>query len=346
MAKKTVEKSVSELDDAAIFHLIQEIKEDIVRTRNRIFENANAELIAVNFRIGRVVSENSRYGNRFLDELSTALKLEFPHAVGFSKRNLSRMKRFYEEYKSFSILPPAVAKLPWTHNCILIDSVSDMDKRLWYAQKTLDNGWSKVVLSHQIELELYERQADNSLKLTNFTEKLPAVYGELAADIMKDPYIFELAGLDEKITERDIEYAMIERIKTVLLELGKGFSFVGHQYKISTENKDYFIDLLFYHLELRCYVVVELKNTDFEPEFIGQLQFYVTAVDETLKKECDTNTIGLLLCKKKDKLSVDWSLKSVNVPVGVASYKVMSYLPTEEEINRYVPLLQEGDGDV
>ena len=346
MAKKTVEKSVSELDDAEIFHLIQEIKEDIVRTKNRIFENANVELLNLYFRIGRSISENSKYGSQFVENLEASLKMEYPNVKGYSRRNLFRMKKFYEEYRSFQIVPPAVAQLPWTHNCILIDSVSDMDKRLWYAQKTLDNGWSKVVLSHQIELELYERQADNSLKLTNFTEKLPAVYGELAADIMKDPYIFELAGLDEKINERDIEYAMIERIKTVLLELGKGFSFVGHQYKISTENKDYFIDLLFYHLELRCYVVVELKNTDFEPEFIGQLQFYVTAVDETLKKECDTNTIGLLLCKKKDRLSVDWSLKSVNVPVGVASYKVMSYLPTEDEINRYVPLLHEGDGDV
>lgn len=233
-----------ELADSEIVRLIEDIKQDIIITRSRIFENANSELISINFRIGRVISENSKYGNRFLDELSRALKLEFSHAVGFSKRNLARMKKFYEEYKSFLILPPAVAKLPWTDNCILIDSVSDMDKRLWYAQKTLDNEWSKVVLTHQIELELYERRADNSLKLTNFTEKLPAVCGEFAADIMKDPYIFELAGLDERVTERDIEYAMLDKIKNVLLELGKGFSFVGHQYKISTEDKDYFIDLL------------------------------------------------------------------------------------------------------
>lgn len=200
----------------------------------------------------------------------------------------------------------------------------------------MENGWSKVVLEHQIDLELYERQADNSKKLTNFSEKLPAIQGELANDVIKDPYIFELSGLSERITEKDIESKMIEKIKTVLLELGKGFSLVGNQYKISTENKDYFIDLLFYHLELRCYVVVELKNTDFEPSFMGQLQFYVSAVDETLKKDCDNNTIGLLLCKKKDRLSVEWSLKAVNVPVGVASYEVKNSLPTEEEINKFV----------
>ncbi|HJJ27949.1 MAG TPA: PDDEXK nuclease domain-containing protein [Methanocorpusculum sp.] len=341
------ENAADELDELEIVHLIQDIKQDIIRTRNRIFENANAELISIHFRIGKVISENARYGNRFIEELSAALKLEFPHASGFSRRNLSRMKRFYEEYKSFTILPPAVAKLPWTHNCILIDLVPDMRKRLWYAQKTLANGWSKVVLAHQIELELYERQADNSVKLTNFTEQLPALSGELAVDILKDPYIFELTGLGERVSERDIEDAMVERIKNVLLELGKGFSFVGQQYPVSTENRDYFIDLLFYHLELRCYVVVELKAVDFEPAFIGQLQFYVTAVDETLKKEWDNKTIGLLLCKKKDRLSVDWSLKSVNVPVGVASYKVMSYLPTEEEINRYAAFLEgekKGDG--
>ena len=211
--------------------------------------------------------------------------MEFPDATGYSKRNLSRMKKFYEEYRNYSILPPAVAKLPWTHNCILIDKIKDVDVRLWYAQKTFENGWSKSVLGHQIDLQLYERQADNKKKLTNFETQLPIVQGELATDLIKDPYIFELTGIKERATEKDIEKAMLEKIKNVLLELGKGYSFVGNQYKVSTENKDYFIDLLFYNLELRCYVVVELKITDFEPAFIGQLQFYVTAVDETLKRE-------------------------------------------------------------
>jgi len=178
-----------------------------------------------------------------------------------------------------------------------------------------------------------------------FTEQLPSINQELARDVMKDPYIFELIGLSEQATEKDIENAMINKIKNVLLELGKGFSFVGNQYKITTGKKDHYAELLFYHLDLRCYIVVELKITDFEPSFIGQLQFYVTAIDETLKKEHDNPTIGLLLCKEKDRLSVEWALKSVNVPVGVASYEVRNYLPTEDEINKYIQLDIEIDKD-
>ena len=316
--------------------LIENIKKDILSTRNKVFENANQELLAMYFRIGKCISENAVYGNNFINVLSASLKMAFPDAAGYSPRNLARMKKFYEEYKEYSILPPAVAKLPWAHNSILIDKVKELEKRSWYAQKAVDNGWSKVVLDHQIDLQLYERQVDSKIKLTNFGSMLSSVQGELAQDMLKDPYIFELVGIKEKAVERDIEQAMLDKIKDVLLELGKGFSFVGNQYRISTENKDYFIDLLFYHLDLRCYVAVELKTGEFDPAFVGQLQFYVTAVDETLKKDIDNPTIGLLLCKVKDRLSVEWSLKSIRVPVGVASYEVRQYLPTEEELNRYI----------
>ena len=288
------------------------------------------------FRIGKIIDENAKYGNNFINELSRHLKIEFPNVDGFSPRNLARMRKFYVTYGDLSNLPPAVANLPWTHNFVLIEKVKAPEKRIWYAAKCLENGWSKIVLEHQIELELYERQADASKKLTNYESRLPSPQSELSRDIIKDPYIFELAGLQEKIVERDIEQAMLEQIKTVLLELGKGFSFVGNQYRISTPNNDYLIDLLFYHLDLRCYVVVELKNVDFKPDFVGQLQFYITAVDETLKKEMDNPTIGLLLCKGKDKYSVEWSLKATTAPIGVASYEVRNYLPTEEELNRYL----------
>lgn len=319
--------------DKSIISIIEDIKKEIVSTRNRVLENANSELLSLYFKIGKYIYENATYGSGFVDILSKSLKMEFPSATGYSSRNLIRMKKFYTEYRHLSILPPSVAKLPWTHNSILIDKIDDYNIRMWYAEKCIENSWSKVVLEHQIELNLYDRQANNDKKLNNFTENLPAIQGELAKDVMKDPYIFELVGIDEKITEKNLEKAMIEKIKSVLLELGKGFSFVGSQYKVSTENKDYFIDLLFYHLRLNCYVVVELKTVDFEPAFIGQLQFYITAVDETIKKDIDNPTIGLLLCKNKDKLSVEWALKSANVPVGVASYEVKNYLPTEEEIN-------------
>ena len=320
--------------------LVLFVKQDILKTRFDVQENANIELIKLYFRIGKIVSENAKYGNKFLQNFSKSLKLEFPDSTGFSTRNLSRMKKFYEKYKDLSNLPPLVAKLPWTHNCILLDKVKDDKIRNWYAEKCIENGWAKTVLDHQIDLQLYERQVVAE-KLTNFENKLPALQSELARDVIKDPFVFELEGIKENVIERDVENAMMERIKNVLLELGKGFSFVGNQYKISTENQDYYIDMLFYHLELRCYIVVELKNVEFKPEYIGQLSFYVTAVDETLRKEQDNQTIGLLLCKGKDKLSVEWALKGTNNPIGVTSYEVRSQLPkdildklpTEEEIN-------------
>ena len=167
------------------------------------------------------------------------MKTEFHDSDGYSPRNLARMRKFYTTYKDLSILPTPLAKLPWSFNCLLIDKVDDIDKRVWYAEKCIENGWSHVVLDHQIDLNLYERQADSAKKLTNFNDRLPSPQSELSRDIIKDPYIFELVGLKEKIVEKDIENAMLEQIKTVLLELGKGFSFVGNQYRISTPNNDY-----------------------------------------------------------------------------------------------------------
>ena len=328
--------------------LVSFVKQDILKTRFQVQENANIELIKLYFRIGKIISENAKYGSKFIQDFSTSLKLEFPNTAGFSQRNLSRMKKFYEEYKDLSNLPPAVAKLPWTHNCILLDKIKDDKIRNWYAEKCIENGWAKTVLDHQIDLKLYERQA-LAEKLTNFENNLSTSQSELARDVIKDPYIFELEGIKEKSIEKDIENAMMERIKNILLELGKGFSFVGSQYKISTENQDYYIDMLFYHLELRCYIVVELKNVEFKPEYIGQLSFYVTAVDETLRKEQDNQTIGLLLCKGKDKLSVEWALKGINSPIGVTSYEVrnelpkeiLDRLPTEEDINKFMDINKE-----
>lgn len=324
-------------------NLILQAKQDILATRYNVMQHANSELMMLYFRLGKIVSENASYGNKFIQNFSTSLRLEFPNTDGFSERNLSRMKKFYEEYKDLSILPTALAKLPWSHNMLLLDKVKDLEIRKWYAEKCFENGWSHTVLEHQIDSGVYERQV-LAEKLTNFNKKLPLPQSELARNIMKDPYIFELEGIKDDYIEKDIENAMLEKIKNVLLELGKGFSFVGSQYKISTENQDYYIDLLFYHLELRCYIVVELKNTEFKPEFAGQLSFYVTAVDETIRKEYDNQTIGLLLCKGKDRLSVEWSLKSTNAPIGVSSYEiskmlpkeVLEKLPTEEELNMYI----------
>ena len=337
------------LDDDFV-KIVKKIEKDILDTRFNIITKANKEVIDFYLRLGKTISDNAKYGSNFINRLSVALKLDFPGETGFSPRNLARMRKVYEAYKDIVEIPKELGMISWSQNCILVDKIDEIEKRLWYARQVLENGWSKTVLSHQIDLELYERQAISE-KLTNFNNRLPATQSEFARDMLKDPYIFELANITKKSTERDIENAMIERIKNVLLELGKGFSFVGNQYKISTNNNDYYIDLLFYHLDLRCFIVVELKNTEFKPEFIGQLGFYVTAVDETLKKENDNDTIGLLLCEDKDKLTVEWSLKNVNAPIGVASYKVknaipkeiMEKLPTEEELNLYIKKLSDDD---
>ena len=334
---------VETINKDSFISIINDIKKDIKSTRFKIFENANKELLCLYFRLGKVIDDNWKYGNSFINQLSIELKLEFSNMRGFSSRNLRRMRIFYNEYKDIQNWPMVLANLPWSHNYTLIEKVKNMEKRLWYAEKSFENGWSHTVMVHQIDLNLYERQKEN-IKLTNFDDKMSISQSELARDIMKDPYIFELSNLKENACEADIENAMVERIKNVLLELGKGFCFVGNQYKISTDNNDYYIDLLFYHLELRCYVVVELKNTFFKPEYIGQLNFYVTAVNKTLKKEYDNETIGLLLCREKDKLSVEWALEGISNPIGVSSYEIKNYipkdilekLPTEDDINMHI----------
>ncbi len=314
------------MEEVEFKNIIESVKSDIKSTQFRIIQNINSELINLYYRLGKVIDDNWKYGNNFVNELSLELKQTFPDMKGFSTRNLSRMRVFYKEYKDIQNLPPAVANLPWTHNYILLEKVKEYNKRLWYAEKCLDNGWSKIILVHQIESDLYQRQKDNP-KLTNFDDKMPVMQSKLAKDMIKDPYIFELSNIKVKFKELDIKKAMIEKIKNLLLEFGKGFSFVGSEYKISTGMNDYYIDLLFYHLELRCYVVVELKNDNFKPEYIGQLNFYVTAINKSIKKDYDNKTIGLLLCKGKEKMSVEWSLDGINNPIGVSSYEIEKYIP-------------------
>ena len=272
-------------------------------------------------------------------DIAREIKMDLPNIDGFSERNLKRMKRFYNEYKEYGKVPQAVAHLPWGHNILLFEKIRDKKIREIYAEATISNGWSRSVLEFQIETK-YGNSSNN------FNTSLTPLNSDLVNNTIKDPYIFDFITLKENYKEKELEKSMIARIKDVLLELGNGFSFVGNQYKISTEKSDYYLDLLFYHLELQCYIVIELKTTEFKPEYIGQLNFYITVVNKTLKKEHDNNTIGLLLCKEKDKLSVEWALEGINNPIGVSSYEIEKYipknilekLPTEEELNMYVDL--------
>ena len=323
--------------------IINVIKSDIKESQLKTAIQVNNNLIGLYFRLGKILYDNYKYGNKFIDEVARELKLEYPNTTGYSVRNLKYMKKFYTEYKDDKVMQQLVAQVPWGHNIVLMDKVKNKEIRKIYLQGIIKNGWGRAMLVHQIELNYHLRigTSDNNFKLT-----LPEEDSDLANYIIKDPYIFDFISLKNDYKEQELEKEMLNKIKNLLVELGKGFSFVGNQYKISMEDKDYYIDLLFYHLELRCYIVVELKTTAFKPEYIGQLGFYVTAIDETLKKEIDNPTIGLLLCKEKNKLSVEWSLKGTNLPIGVSSYKLNEYipkdilekLPTEEEINLHIDM--------
>ena len=248
----------------------------------------------------------------------------------------------------YLILQTLSAKLTWSHNILLINKIKDMDIRKWYMKETIKNGWSYDVLEDQIKYKLYERQAIAE-KITNFENTLPDVKSDLAMQTIKDPYIFDFIVLKGQVKEKQIEDAMIEKIKNVLIELGNGFAFVGNQYKITVSDIDYYIDLLFYHLELRCYVVVELKARKFKPTDAGQLNFYLSAIDDMLIKDGDNPTIGILLCKEKDKLTAEYALKDINKPVGVSEYKLLqdipeylqSQLPKAEEIELHIKDIEE-----
>ena len=222
------------------------------------------------------------------------------------------------------------AQIPWSHNTAILDKVKDQEQRIWYIKKAAENGWSHSVLIHQIESGLYQRQAIAE-KVSNYSNRLPVPQSELAVQTMKDPYIFDFIPFREDMVERDIERALVQDVTKLLLELGTGFAFLGNQYHLNVGGDDFYIDLLFYNLNLRCYVVIELKTGEFKPEYAGQLNFYLSAVDGILKKEQDNPSIGLLLCKSKNNLVAEYSLKDMNKPIGISEYRVTSNLPAELE---------------
>ena len=338
----------SELDINKYKIIFQHIKNEVLSSQYQAMQAVNKELIFMYWNIGKIISENIEWGNKFVDNLSIDLKNEFPNIQGFSVRNLRNMRKFYEEYPSAEILQTLSAKLTWSHNILLINKVKDLNVRKWYMNETIKNGWSHDILEDQIKYKLYERQAIAD-KVTNFENTLPDVQSDLAMQTMKDPYIFDFIVLKGQVKEKQIEDAMIDKIKNVLIELGNGFAFVGNQYKITVSDTDYFIDLLFYHLELRCYVVVELKARKFKPTDAGQLNFYLSAIDDMLRKEGDNPTIGILLCKEKDKLTAEYALKDINKPVGVSEYKLLqdipeylqSQLPKAEDIELHIKSIEE-----
>ena len=319
-------------------NLVQLVKNEIKQAQYKAALNVNKELIMLYYGIGKIINEHKSWGNKFIENLAADIKLSFPEAKGYSVRNLKYMAKFAAIYKDEEFVQQAVAQIPWGHTVVLLDKISDSVIRNWYVEKTIENGWSRNVLVHQIENGLYRRQVIAD-KISNFENRLPASQSELATQTMKDPYIFDFISFKEDMLERDIEQALVKNVTKLLLELGTGFAFLGNQYHLNVGGDDFYIDLLFYNLNLRCYVVIELKTGEFKPDYAGQLNFYLSAVDGILKSEYDNPTIGLLLCKSKNNIVAEYALKDMSKPMGVSEYKVTSDLP--ENLSRQLPSVED-----
>ena len=318
------------MNSSEYISIVENIKREIKAAQYRAAIHANVDMLLLYHDIGCVINEHKLWGNRFIDNLATDIRIDFPESKGYSVRNLKYMAKFADTYPDREFVQQVVAQIPWGHNVVLLDKVSDTNEREWYIKKSAENGWSRNVLVHQIESGLYQRQVLVD-KVSNFESRLPSPQSELAAQTMKDPYVFDFIPFREEMLERDIEQALVRDVTKLLLELGTGFAFLGKRYHLNVGGDDFYIDLLFYNLNLRCYVVIELKAGDFKPEYAGQLNFYLSAVDGILKKEEDNPSIGLLLCKSKNNLVAEYSLKDISKPIGVSEYKVTSSLPNALE---------------
>ena len=309
--------------------LLKSIKERIQTAQVRAAVAVNQELVLLYWGIGReILSRQAQegWGKNVIPRLSRDLASEFPEMKGLSPRNLGYMKAFAEAWPDEPILQQPAAKLPWFHNCIILDRIKNQAERLWYIQAAIEHGWSRNVLVVQIEAGLYRRQGK---AITNFTKALPAPQSDLAQQLLKDPYNFDFLMLSKDADEREVETGLVAHIQKFLLELGTGFAFVGRQYPLAIAGDDYRLDLLFYHLKLPCFVVIDLKTGPFQPEYAGKMNFYLAAVDDMLKHPSDNPTIGLILCKGKRELVVEYALRNLTTPMGIAEFRHLEKLPAE-----------------
>jgi predicted nuclease of restriction endonuclease-like (RecB) superfamily len=331
-----------------------DIKTQIHEAQQRAAQALNLHLVSLYWQIGRAIREQQEqqgWGAKIIDRLAQDLRTNFPEMKGFSRTNLMYMRAFAEAWPDTGICAAAgtqmdgglyptaagqsdplaivhqlVDKLPWRHHCVLLDKLKTREDRLWYLRKAIEHNWSRNILVMQIESRLIER---SGVAVTNFALTLPKPQSDLARESLKDPYRFDFLGLGEEAQEREIEHALVKHVTDFLLELGAGFAFVGRQVLLDVGGEEFFIDLLFYHLKLRCYMVIELKAGKFKPEHLGQLSFYLTAVDAQMKHPQDSPTIGLLLCKSKNKVVAEYALRDKAQPLGVAEYQLVESLPPE-----------------
>jgi predicted nuclease of restriction endonuclease-like (RecB) superfamily len=310
---------------------LREIKNRIRSAQTRAVLALSREVVLLYWQIGREIRERQTrhgWGTKVVQRLATDLKTSFPGVEGFGVRNLSYMRSFAEANPDFSILQQLLqnSPLPWGHHIRILDKVKDAEQRVWYIRAAYEHGWSRAILEHQIETDLYGRQGK---ALTNFTRTLPASDSDLAQQILKDPYNFDFLTLGADAHERHLERGLLEHIRAFLMEMGTGFSFVGSQYHFEVGGKDYYLDLLFYHLKLRSFVIVDLKMREFIPEYAGKMNFYLSAVDDLLRHPTDAPTIGLILCKSRDRVTVEYALRNTATPIGIAEFHVTDVLPTD-----------------
>ncbi len=323
---------------------LAELKARIANAQRQAVLAVNREQIQLYWQIGREIQERQSqqgWGAKVIERLARDLSDAFPDTKGFSSRNLKYMRYFAEHCPTLQIGQQPAAQLPWFHIVVLLTKLDEPAQREWYAQQAIQHGWSRTTLSVQIRDKLHLRHAN---AVTNFTARLPDPQSALAREALKDPYLFDFLGLDNEAHERDIENALVRHITRFLLELGAGFAFMGKQVRLEVGGDEFFIDLLFYHTRLKCYVVVELKATAFKPEHAGQLNFYLSAVDAQMKAPDDKPTIGLLLCKEKNRLVAEYALSGMDRPIGVANYELVRALP--EPLDTSLPSIAEIEAEL
>lgn len=325
-------------------NLIKSLKTKVEQTRYKAARAVNKELILLYYHIGSEIlksQETQGWGAKVIDRLSHDLRSSFPEMKGLSPRNLKYMRLFAESYPDLEFVQEVLAQLTWYHNITLLDKIKDLETRLFYIMKAIEHGWSRNVMVMQMELALHKREGK---AVTNFKVKLPFPQSDLAHNTLKDPYIFDFLDLTEKAQEREVELALVNHMEKFLLELGAGFSFVGRQYHLEIGDQDFYIDLLFYHLKLRCFLVLELKDKDFKPEYAGKMSFYLSVVDDLLKHPTDNPSIGLILCKSKNNVLAEYALRDIKQPIGLAEYRLTEALP--ENLKASLPSIEELEAEL
>lgn len=320
--------------------LLDGLKQRIRTAQVRAAIAVNQELILLYWHIGKEIlarQSEEGWGSKVIERLAKDLKREFPDIKGFSRTNLLYMRAFANAWPNEEIVQRCAGQIPWRHNQVLLDKLSSPEERLWYAQQSLENGWSRDILVLQIESGLLQRQGG---AITNFEYTLPSPQSDLAQQMIKDPYHLDFLPLGKKLQERELENALVAHIRDFLMELGVGFAFMGSQYYLNIGGEDFYLDLLFYHLELRCFVIIDLKMGDFKAEYSGKMNLYVSAVDDQLRKEHDNPTIGIILCKSKNKTIAEYALRNLSTPIAVSTHrlpeKLKDNLPTIEQLEMEV----------